>query len=79
MPSDYYESREYGAIIYGRGPLFIEALAETMGQQIFSIFLAEYYNSNKWKIAYTDTFRETAEKICNCKLETLFNNWLFSD
>jgi hypothetical protein len=79
MPSDYYEGREYGAIIYGRGPLFIEALAETMGQPVFSIFLVEYYNSNKWKIVYTDTFCETAEKICNCELETIFNDWLFSD
>jgi len=77
MPSDYYATNEYGAIIYGRGPLFIEVLSDTMSQQLFDVFLVEYYNSNKWKIADTDTFREIAEKICNCELEDLFNDWLF--
>jgi hypothetical protein len=48
-----------------------------MSQQLFDVFLVEYYNSNKWKIADTDTFREIAEKICNCELEDLFNDWLF--
>jgi hypothetical protein len=48
-----------------------------MSQQLFDVFLVEYYNSNKWKIADTDTFREIAENICNCELGELFNDWLF--
>ena len=53
LPAGSYQGREYGAIVYGRGPLFVEALAKRMGQSAFDQFLRDYYQSNKWGIGAT--------------------------
>jgi hypothetical protein len=76
MPTDFYGLGEYSAIVYGRGPLFVEAMANTMSQQVFDLFLLEYYNSSKWGIATANDFRRIAKETCKCELEVLFNDWL---
>ncbi len=77
MPVESYEGREYGAIVYGRGPLFIEALAERMGQSVFDTFLRDYYVTHKWGIATADSFQELAEQHCKCDLGALFDDWVY--
>ena len=68
LPSGAYTRNQYGAIVYGRGPLFIEALAEEMGQEVFDEFLRNYYESHQWGIGTGDTFRLLAEQRCQCDL-----------
>ncbi|KPL20816.1 MAG: hypothetical protein AMJ93_11025 [Anaerolineae bacterium SM23_84] len=77
MPVQSYEGREYGAIVYGRGPLFIEALAQRMGQSVFDAFLRDYYVTHKWGIATADSFQELAEQHCRCDLGALFDEWVY--
>ena len=77
MPVEAYEGREYGAIVYGRGPLFIAALAEEMGQETFDEFLRDYYESHKWGIGTSETFRQLAEYHCQCDLTALFEEWVY--
>jgi len=78
LPSgDYTDGREYGAIVYGRGPLFMENLAEEMGQGTFDEFLSDYYQSHKWGIGTGETFRQLAEEHCECDLESLFEEWVY--
>ncbi len=72
-----YTDVEYGAIIYGRGPLFLCALADTMGQKTFDSFLRDYYQAYQWRIATTDGFEQLAEMHCNCDLTLLFANWVY--
>ena len=72
-----YEGSEYSAIIYGRGPLFVQALAEEMGQQAFDEFLKAYYQSHKWGIATADSLKQTAELQCGCDLTPLFEAWVY--
>jgi aminopeptidase N len=77
MPSKAYTSREYGAIVYGRGPLFVEALAKEMDQRTFNEFLRDYYQSHKWGIGTGDAFRQLAEHHCQCDLTALFEEWVY--
>jgi hypothetical protein len=77
LPAGNYESGEYGAIVYGRGPLFVEALSEKMEQEKFDEFLRDYYASRKWGIATGDTFKELAEQHCQCDLAPLFQEWVY--
>lgn len=77
LPSDAYEGREYGAIVYGRGPLFVTALAEEMGQETFDAFLRDYYQDHTWEIGTGQSFRETAEEHCACDLGPLFEEWVY--
>jgi len=77
MPTKAYTGKEYGAIVYGRGPLFIEALAEEMGQETFDQFLRDYYESRKWGIGTSDAFKELAEDHCQCDLTAMFEEWVY--
>jgi aminopeptidase N len=76
MPAGAYSPVDYSAIVYGRGPLFFEALAEEMGQEKFDTFLADYYQQNKWEIATGEELLSLAEKHCDCDLTPLFADWV---
>ncbi len=76
LPAREYTPREYGSIVYGRGPLFIEALAERMGQERFDDFLGDYARQFRWDIAAADDFKRMAEEACACQLDDLYARWL---
>lgn len=77
LPAGEYSGREYGALVYGRGPLFVEALAATMGEPAWNAFLQDYYQSYKWGIATTQGYRQLAEEHCQCDLGPLFGEWVY--
>jgi aminopeptidase N len=77
MPAGAYVDNEYGAIVYGRGPLFVAALAKEMGQEEFDEFLRDYYESHKWGIGTGDAFKQLAEHHCQCDLTALFEEWVY--
>ena len=76
LPVAEYPDGAYGAIVYGRGPLFVEALAEEMGQETFDAFLRDYYQSHAWDIGTGQAFRRLAEGHCQCDLTELFTTWV---
>lgn len=77
LPAGEYEGAEYGAIVYGRGPLFIQALAEAMGQDTFDEFYRDYYQTHKWGIGTGEGFKQLAERHCQCDLTPLFEEWVY--
>ena len=77
LPVGAYTGKEYGPIVYGRGPLFIAALAKEMGQEPFDEFLRDYYQSHKWGIGTSEAFRRLAERHCQCDLTALFEEWVY--
>jgi hypothetical protein len=78
LPVQEYEDGEYGAIVYGRGPLFVEALAKEMGQETFDAFLRDYTQSHAWDIGTGQAFRQLAEQHCRCDLTALFDEWVYA-
>ncbi len=77
MPVAKYSDQEYGAIVYGRGPLFFVALKEEMGTEAFDAFLKEYTQTLSWDIATPEALQSLAEKHCSCDLDTIFNEWVY--
>jgi hypothetical protein len=77
MPVASYQGAEYGAIVYGRGPLFIVALRNEMGQDSFDAFLKEYTASLSWEISTPEYFQSLAEQKCACDLGALFEEWVY--
>jgi aminopeptidase N len=77
LPVAAYSGAEYGAIVYGRGPIFFTELAQTMGQDIFDDFLRDYTEVHKWGIATTASLKQVAEAHCNCDLTALFDAWVY--
>jgi aminopeptidase N len=76
MPVAKYANGSYGAIVYGRGPLFFEALREKMGAKAFDAFLRDYVDVNSWGVATTESIRALAEQHCGCDLGELFGKWV---
>lgn len=77
LPVADYTSLDYGAIIYGRGPLFFEALREAMGAPAFDAFLREYTQAFAWGIAAPEGLEAEAEEACGCDLTRLFEEWVY--
>lgn len=72
-----YDEKEYSAIVYGRGALFFDALAQQMEQAAFDAFLRDYYRVYKWESVQPDDFERLAETDCRCDLSTLFADWVY--
>lgn len=77
QPVSAFKGASYGAIVYGRGPLFLEVLQKQMGQDVFDEFLQDYVTTYSWKIATTDDVKSLAEENCSCNLTPLFNTWIY--
>jgi aminopeptidase N len=76
LPVAEYDGPAYSAIVYGRGALFFEALAEAMGQPAFDTFLANYAQTYRWGIATPEGLRALAEATCGCDLEAVWAQWV---
>jgi hypothetical protein len=72
-----YTNNAYSAIIYGRGPLFFQALRQQIGQATFDSLMKDYITTFCWDIVTTDSFKKLAEKHCNCDLTSMFNEWIY--
>jgi len=79
LPTGKYSGAEYSSIVYGRGPLFMEELAETMGDDAFARFLKSYVDRLHWGISTPAEFARLAEETCRCDLDPLLENWVFPD
>ena len=77
LPVAEYSGQEYGAIIYGRGPLFFVALRARLGTETFDTFIKEYTETLSWGIATPEFLQSLAEKHCACELDDLFNEWVY--
>jgi hypothetical protein len=76
-PAAEYLGPEYSAIVYGRGPIFLQELADTMGQEIFDAFLLDYALTYQWQVSTTADFKALAEEHCQCDLTPLFEEWVY--
>lgn len=77
LPVAGYTGSEYGAIVYGRGPLFFVTLQKEMGLEPFETFILEYTHSLAWDIATPEILQTLAEKHCTCNLQSIFGEWVY--
>jgi hypothetical protein len=77
LPVAEYDGTEYGAIVYGRGPLFFIALRDEMGQEVFDRFLRDYTEKLSWGIATPEFLHLLAEEHCTCDLDQIFDEWVY--
>ena len=77
LPVAGYKGAEYGAIVYGRGPLFFVALRDQIGEIAFDAFLKDYTETLSWGISTPEQLQSLAEKHCSCDLQPLFEQWVY--
>jgi aminopeptidase N len=76
MPVASYSPLEYGAIVYGRGALFFEALADEIGQAAVDDGLRDYFAQNEYGIGTAEEMQAAFETACGCDLQSLFDEWV---
>ncbi|MEM6431143.1 MAG: M1 family metallopeptidase, partial [Deinococcota bacterium] len=76
QPVADYSSREYGAIIYGLGPLILIDLADLIGEEVLMGFFREYTLQNAWQRVDSEEFEDQLETYCNCVLDEFFETWV---
>jgi hypothetical protein len=76
LPVASYSPAEYGLFVYLKGALFFDALRAELGKENFQIFLREYYSSFRYGFANAEDFQSTAETVCLCSLDSLFELWV---
>ena len=77
LPVGDYAGREYGAIVYGRGPLFLVALRDRIGEAQMAELMRRYYSEYAWKLAQPDDFQKLAEAVWGQSLDDLFDKWVY--
>ena len=77
LPVAAYNGGEYSGIVYGRGPLFLIALRDRIGQDKMREFLRRYYQEYAWTIATPADFQALAEEISGQDLQPLFDEWVY--
>lgn len=76
LPVAAYDAREYGAIVYGRGPLFLLALRNQLGEAGMAALLQRYFKEQAWDIATPAEFRALAEEAGGAEVAALFAQWV---
>lgn len=74
-----YQGPEYSAIVYGRGPIFLQELADKMGQEVFDAFLLDYAQTYQWQVSTSMDFKQLAEEHCQCDLTPIFEEWVYPE
>lgn len=72
LPVHDYSAVEYSSIIYGRGAIFVDELAQEVGVETFEQFLKAYQETFRWEIASTEAFQALLEQTCQCELDERF-------
>lgn len=74
---EYAPFGDYGALVYYKGALFLDALRSEMGEEEFFEFLSHIYREYDFDIMSADEFHANAEAICSCELDALFDLWVY--
>jgi len=76
LPVAAYSSDLYGAVVYGKGPLFFHALRQQVGDQTFRRILQTYLQEHRYGVAYPKDFISVAERVSGQSLDALYARWI---
>jgi aminopeptidase N len=77
LPVADYDEGQYGAIVYGKAPLFFNALYEEIGDAKFNQLLQDYFTQHRYAIAYPQDFLKIAEGyVGKAKLDEMLKEWI---
>jgi aminopeptidase N len=68
----------FGIAVYYRGAMTLQALRQTVGDEVFFQIVEEWVSSQAGGTVTTDEFIRLAEKVSGMQLDDLFDTWLFS-
>jgi hypothetical protein len=76
LPVADYPEALYGAVVYGKGPLFFHELRQKVGDEAFERILRTYFEEHRYGIAYPQDLIEIAERVSGQELDALYQEWI---
>jgi aminopeptidase N len=78
QPVASFSRKDYGPIVYGKGPLFFHALRGEVGDEVYLAIMRRYLRKHKYGIATPESFLDVAEEVSKRELDSLYEKWLLS-
>jgi hypothetical protein len=75
-PVASFSERDYGTIVYGKGPLFFDALRAQLGDDAFFAALQAYLEAHRYGIAYPDDLVAAFEETSGQQIDEVFEFWI---
>jgi aminopeptidase N len=77
LPVAEYSVPQYSSLVYGKAPLFFNALYEELGDAKFNQLLQEYFQRYRYEVAYPQDFLTLAEQYAGKgPLAKMMEKWL---
>ena len=76
LPVMSYDEKQYGEIVYGKGPLFFAAVRKQIGDDNFYKFLQTYYQRYKYQVAMPDDLLKTIQDVSGQDVTPLYDQWV---
>jgi hypothetical protein len=76
QPVRAFSGEDYGPVVYGKGPLFFQALRDEVGDAEFQSLLRAYLDAFRYGIATPEGFLGVAEKVSDRELDSLYQKWI---
>jgi aminopeptidase N len=78
-PVASFSERDYGAIVYGKGPLFFDALRAQLGDDAFFASLRAYLEAHRYGVAYPDDLIAAFEGTSGQEVDDLYRFWVLGE
>lgn len=79
LPVAAYTEDLYGAVVYGKGPLFFHELRQQVGDEVFTNILRTYFERHRYGVAYPQDLLAVAEEVSGRDLDALYKQWVLGD
>lgn len=79
LPVSAYTEKQYGEIVYGKGPLFFDAVRKQIGDEKFYGFMQTYYQRFKYKIAKPEDMLQTIDEVSGQRVDALYDQWIVAN
>jgi len=72
----FVDRKDYYAITYARGAMFMEALNQALGDESFFAALQQYYQENSFQVARPEALREALDQLAPSAVARLWSEWV---
>ena len=76
LPVEAYSRRNYGPVVYQKGPLYFHNLREQVGSEAFWDILATYFERNCYGIARPEDWLAAVEAVTGSEYRPLYDTWI---
>ena len=76
LPVAAYNSRDYGVVVYQKGPLYFHALRQVVGEEAFWEILQTYFERNRYRIATPEDWLAAVDAVSGEQHQSLYKAWI---